>query len=74
MVARSSTDCPKFPSGAGTLERQPYHFRVAALGVRNQSVMDTAISIDLEKDTGDPVLGGLLGGGPMGTDSVKKKC
>lgn len=36
---------------------------------QNQSAMDTAISIDPEKDTVDCALGGLLGGGPTGTES-----
>lgn len=47
---------------------------VAALGVHNQSATDPAVSVDLGKDTDDPALGGLLGGGPMGTESAKKKC
>lgn len=57
----------------GALENQLYHFRFAAFGVHNQSAMDTAISVDLDKGTVDPALGGLLGGGPVGTGSVRKE-
>lgn len=55
----------------GALENQLYHFRVAALGVHNQSAMDTAISVDLEKGTVDPALGGLLGTGSVRKEMLK---